>query len=82
MWSTWSIGGLLDGRKRAPEHELARLLGALASVLALGATDGHLRLSLVLGVLWSLSLAWLLSKLGALRGELERAVTRPTLPSG
>jgi len=82
LWSTWSIGGLLDGRKRAPEHELARLLGALASVLALGATDGHLRLSLVMGVLWSLSLAWLLSKLGALRGELERAVTRPTLPSG
>lgn len=59
LGSTWSIGGLLDGRRRAAQHELIRLLGALALALALGASDGHLQLSLVMGGLWSLSLLWL-----------------------
>ena len=57
LWSTWSIGGLLDGRQRAHQHELARLFGALALATALGTSGGHLRLSLVMGALWSLSLA-------------------------
>jgi sterol desaturase/sphingolipid hydroxylase (fatty acid hydroxylase superfamily) len=60
LGSTWSIGGLLDGRQRAHQHELLRLLGALALAIALG-THGHLPLSLVMGALWSLSLVWSLS---------------------
>ena len=62
LWSTWSIGGLLDGRKRAHQHELGRLLGALVFALALGTTDGHFWLSLVIGGLWSLSLGCTLLK--------------------
>jgi len=60
LWSTWSIGGLLDGRKRAQQHELLRLLGALALAIALAAAGRHFWLSLVMGALWSLSLllAW------------------------
>jgi alkylglycerol monooxygenase len=61
LWSTWSIGGLLDGRKRAHSHELLRLLGALSLTAVLAASNGHLWLSLVMGTLWALSLAWALS---------------------
>jgi hypothetical protein len=62
LWSTWSIGGLLDGRKRAHQHELVCLFGALAVAAALGASDGHLLLSVAMGALRSLSLAWTLLK--------------------
>jgi len=62
LTSTWSIGGLLDGRRRAHQHEILRLVGALALALALGASEGHLPLSLVVGGLWTLSLVWLLSR--------------------
>jgi len=68
LWSTWSIGGLLDARKRAQQHELGRLLGALLLSLWLGAS-GHVRLSLLMGALWSLSLAWALAKSTELREE-------------
>jgi hypothetical protein len=61
LWSTWSIGGLLDGRKRAHQHELLRLLGALVVALALGASCGHLLLAVVSGALWLVSLGWLLA---------------------
>jgi len=57
LCSTLSIGGLLDGRKSAHQHERWRLLGALALALALGAV-GHLPLSIVMAGLWSLSLGW------------------------
>jgi hypothetical protein len=71
LWSTWSIGGLLDARKRAHQRELGRLLGALALALALGAS-GHLRLSLLMGALWSLSLAWALARSAVLREREEQ----------
>jgi len=58
LWSTWSIGGLLDGRNRAQQHELLRLLGALGLAIALGVSGGHLWLALTTGALWSLSLVW------------------------
>ena len=60
LWSTRSIGGLLDGRQRAHRHELGRLLGAIAMAIALGVSGGHLALSLTMGALWSLSFAWAL----------------------
>ena len=62
LWSTWSIGGLLDGRTHAHRYERTRLLGALAFALVLGVSGGHLWLSLVLSAAWLLSLAWSLAK--------------------
>jgi alkylglycerol monooxygenase len=72
FWSTWSVGGLLDGRERAQEHELLRLLCALGVAIALGMTDGHLCLALVMGALWSLSLAWALAKQRLSSGRPDR----------
>jgi sterol desaturase/sphingolipid hydroxylase (fatty acid hydroxylase superfamily) len=71
LWSTWSIGGLLDGRERAQQHERLRLLGALLLAIALGASAGHLQLALVMGTLWCLSFVW------ALSARLTRCEPRP-----
>ena len=64
LWSTSSIGGLLDGRKDAQQHELWRLLGALALAIALTAAGAHLLLSLIMACSWLLSFGWTLARRG------------------
>ncbi len=60
LWSTWTIGGLLDGRPRAVQHELLRVHVGLAGALLLLGAPAYVGLGVVAALAAAASAAWLL----------------------